>query len=75
MAFARWTQIGFAAFVLTSALLAQQPTGSLRFDVVSIRAVPRDAPHVNRDQDFTPVLPGNTSTKGGTRDEGDEGDR
>lgn len=44
--------VSFAA-----AALAQQPT-SPRFEVVSIRPVPRDAPPTMRTVDFTPVLPG-----------------
>jgi len=52
-----WKRIGFAAFFLAAALAAQQPA-TPRFDVVSIRAVPPNAPPVMRDQDFTPVLPG-----------------
>lgn len=44
-------------FVIAAALAAQ-PAASPRFDVVSIRAVPPNAPPLFRDQDFTPVLPG-----------------
>ena len=54
-----WTRTGLAAFV-AAALAAQQPArpAAPRFDVVSIRAVPRNTPPTMRSQDFTPVLPG-----------------
>ena len=52
-----WPRIGFAAFFLAAVLSAQQPAAP-RFDVVSIRAVPPNAPTVMRDFEFTPVLPG-----------------
>jgi len=45
---------------LAAVLAAQQPAGPAapRFDLVSIRAVPPNAPPVMREQDFTPILPG-----------------
>jgi uncharacterized protein (TIGR03435 family) len=49
-------QIGFAVLLFAAALNAQPPPPA--FDVVSIRTVPPNAPPVNRDWDFTPILPG-----------------
>ncbi len=46
------------AVVLSLATLAAQQPAAPKFDVVSIRAVPPNAPPVMRDIDFTPVLPG-----------------
>jgi len=53
-----WKRIGPGALFLAGTLAAQQPASAPRFDVVSIREVPRDAPPVLRSQDFTAVLPG-----------------
>ena len=53
--------VGFSTFLWASGLIAQQPAAQSaepRFEVVSIRAVPPNAPPVMRDFDFTPVLPG-----------------
>ncbi len=52
--------IGFAAFVMAGAVMAQQPTSSAepKFEVVSIRPVPPNAPPMIREQTFTPVIPG-----------------
>jgi uncharacterized protein (TIGR03435 family) len=60
MSFRVSSRIGFAVSFLTVALAAQQPAPSTeaRFEVVSIRPVPPDAPPIMRDIDFTPVLPG-----------------
>ena len=59
MAFGPWKRVGFSA-LLAATLAAQQPTAPAepRFEVVSIRPVPQNAPPLIRDQDFTPVLPG-----------------
>ena len=60
MSLGRWKRTGFAAFFLNS-ILAAQPTAAPtqpRFDVVSIRAVPPNAPTVMTDPDSTPILPG-----------------
>src|SRR5436309_1018928 len=51
------TRTGIAICVFCAALFAQQPEGP-RFDVVSIRLVPPDAPLTAREMNFTPVLPG-----------------
>ena len=56
MAFGSWKRVGFAALFFAATLGAQPVTPT--FDVVSIRAVPPDAPTVIRDFDFTPILPG-----------------
>ena len=53
-----WKRTGLAALILAAALPAQEPAASPRFDVVSIHAVPLNAPPTQRDQDFTPILPG-----------------
>lgn len=60
MAFGPWKRIGFAALFLAAALAGQQPTAPAepRFEVVSIRPVPPNAPMLIRDQDFTAILPG-----------------
>jgi uncharacterized protein (TIGR03435 family) len=50
--------IVFAACFLAAALAAQQPSAVPKFDVVSIRTVPKNAPMVMREVSFTPVLPG-----------------
>jgi len=49
-----------AAFLLAAALAAQErmTPAAPRFETVSIRAVPPNAPPVMRDSDFTPVLAG-----------------
>lgn len=59
MIFGPWKRTGLSA-LLAAALGAQQPTppAAPRFEVVSIRPVPPNAPLLTRDQDFTPVLPG-----------------
>lgn len=44
--------------VLASVALHGQPAAQAKFDVVSVRAVPPDAPPLMRDIDFTPVLAG-----------------
>jgi uncharacterized protein (TIGR03435 family) len=51
---------GFAALCAVSILAAQQAPvpGAPKFEVVSIRVVPPNAPMVIREMDFTPVLPG-----------------
>jgi uncharacterized protein (TIGR03435 family) len=51
---------GFAALCVVSVLAAQQPTmpAAPKFEVVSIRPVPPNAPMVIREMSFTPVLPG-----------------
>jgi uncharacterized protein (TIGR03435 family) len=53
-------RIGLAALLIAGAVAAQQPAARVgtRFEVVSIRAVPPNAPSIMRDQSFTPVLPG-----------------
>jgi uncharacterized protein (TIGR03435 family) len=53
-------QSRIAAFLLAAALTAQERTtpAAPRFETVSIRPVPANAPPVMRDSDFTPVLPG-----------------
>jgi hypothetical protein len=52
-------RLGWAVFVLPVLLAAQSaPSASPKFEVVSIREVPANAPPVMRTQDFTPVLPG-----------------
>lgn len=53
-------RIGTAVFFMAVALTGQQPTGPAApaFEVVSIRAVPANAPMIVREQDFTPILPG-----------------
>jgi hypothetical protein len=52
-------RLGWAVFVLPVLLAAQSaPSASPKFEVVSIREVPANAPPVTRTQDFTPVLPG-----------------
>lgn len=51
-----WTRIGLAAS-FAAAVLAAQPAAP-KFDVVSIRVVPPNAPPTMREQGFTPVLPG-----------------
>jgi uncharacterized protein (TIGR03435 family) len=53
-------RLGFASLAVTASLIAQQSASlaSPTFDVVSIHAVPPNAPLVMRDQDFTPILPG-----------------
>ena len=58
MAFGPWKRTGLSA--LLAAALGAQPTppGGPRFEVVSIRPVPPNAPLLTRDQDFTPILPG-----------------
>ncbi|HLH19208.1 MAG TPA: TIGR03435 family protein [Bryobacteraceae bacterium] len=48
---------GIAALFVAPILAAQQPAAP-RFEVVSIRPVPANAPPVMRDIDFTPVRPG-----------------
>ena len=45
-----------AAFCLAAGVAAQEP--GPRFEVVSIRGVPRDAPPIMREIDFSPVRPG-----------------
>jgi uncharacterized protein (TIGR03435 family) len=50
-------RLGIAALACVPHLAAQ-PAPQPRFEVVSIRAVPPNAPLVVRDQDFTPILPG-----------------
>jgi uncharacterized protein (TIGR03435 family) len=54
------TRIGLAALLVVGAIAGQQPTASVgpRFEVVSIRPVPPNAPPIMRDQFFAPVLPG-----------------
>lgn len=53
------TPMKLLALLLLTALLCTAQNGARpRFDVVSIRAVPPNAPMVMRDQDFTPILPG-----------------
>jgi uncharacterized protein (TIGR03435 family) len=51
---------GLAPFVMAGAIIAQQPASSVepKFDVVSIRPVPPNAPPMMREQTFTPVIPG-----------------
>jgi uncharacterized protein (TIGR03435 family) len=51
------SRIAVAIGLLTSALAAQAPAEP-SFDVVSIRAVPANAPPTVREFDFTPVRPG-----------------
>src|SRR5579871_935185 len=59
MAFSPWGRTVFVALASASALTAQQRTEpAATFDVVSIHAVPPNAPPVVRDINFTPVLPG-----------------
>jgi uncharacterized protein (TIGR03435 family) len=53
-----WKQIGFAALCFPVILAAQSPIAAPTFEVVSIRVVPPNTPPVNRDWDFTPILPG-----------------
>jgi uncharacterized protein (TIGR03435 family) len=52
--------IGFAALVMAGAITAQQSISSAesKFEVVSIRPVPPNAPPMVREQTFTPVIPG-----------------
>src|SRR5438105_875677 len=49
-----------AAFVMAGAVVAQHPASFAqpKFEVVSIRSVPPNAPPVMREQTFTPVMPG-----------------
>lgn len=49
---------GFAICVLAAAAAAQQAADGPRFDVISIRPVPPNAPMVMRDINFTSILPG-----------------
>jgi uncharacterized protein (TIGR03435 family) len=58
MALGLWKRIGFAAFFLAAGLGAQGPRAEPRFEVVSIRVVPKDAPPVMFGANFDPVLPG-----------------
>jgi uncharacterized protein (TIGR03435 family) len=51
------TAAGIIACLGIAALYAQQPQ-ERRFDVVAIRAVPKDAPQMLRSADFDSVLPG-----------------
>ncbi|HEY2014854.1 MAG TPA: TIGR03435 family protein, partial [Bryobacteraceae bacterium] len=53
-------RIACAAFVVAAAIDAQAPAdrSEPRFEVVSIRPVPANAPAMMREQTFTPVLPG-----------------
>jgi len=55
-----WKRMSSLAFWVATALTAQQPATAPapRFDVVSIREVPPNAPPAMREQGFTPVLPG-----------------
>jgi uncharacterized protein (TIGR03435 family) len=60
MAYCQWKRTVFGALAVASVLPAQPPVAppAPSFEVVSIRPVPPNAPPVNRDWDFTPVLPG-----------------
>jgi uncharacterized protein (TIGR03435 family) len=60
MSFNSDKRFGFTALIITAHLGAQEPSPPVgpRFEVVSIRSVPVNAPPVMRDQDFTPILPG-----------------
>jgi uncharacterized protein (TIGR03435 family) len=60
MVFGPWKRAGCAAFFLSAVLPAQQTAAPTtpRFDVVSIRAVPPNAPPVMTDPDSTAILPG-----------------
>jgi uncharacterized protein (TIGR03435 family) len=53
----RWNRIGVAALFAGGTLAAQQASEP-RFEVVSLRTLPRDGPTIMRDIDFTPILPG-----------------
>jgi uncharacterized protein (TIGR03435 family) len=58
MALRRWERIGLAAFFLAALVAAQQPAAEPRFEVVSIRVVPKDAAPVMFAANFDPVLRG-----------------
>ena len=51
------TRIGIVVGLLSASLIAQQ-SAEPRFDVVSIRPVPPDAPPTMREMGFTAILPG-----------------
>ena len=60
MAFSKRKLLRFGACFFTSTLTAQKQAAPIvpSFEVVSIRAVPSNAPAIMRTQDFTPILPG-----------------
>lgn len=59
-----WSHVAFAGFCLAAAAAAQQLVTSdgPKFEVVSIREVPRNAPPLLRDPDASSVLPGGQYT-------------
>lgn len=57
MSFRVRSRIGITASFVAFALASQQQPADQRFEVVSIRAIPPNAPPVMRDIQFTPVLP------------------